>query len=151
MKDVLKAVASVLLLINSIGAIFGGGNLIDHPDGSSLVLSLDWLKHSPFHDYLIPGIILFITNGLFGFAVLAIMFFGFRKYALFIIAQGAILIGWLVIQVVMIQTLIGLHVFTFTIGLLLVLIGWMLNKMDQAEMKKSKVKFKGTGIYTPFI
>jgi hypothetical protein len=40
-----------------------------HPDGSSIEMSLDWLQHTPFQDYLIPGIILFIANGLFSIFV----------------------------------------------------------------------------------
>ena len=57
--------ASVLLLFNGVGALFGGWSLIVHPDGSGLQLSMDWLRHTPFPDYLIPGVILFIANGLF--------------------------------------------------------------------------------------
>ncbi len=137
-KSGLEIIAAVLLLLNSIAAIFGGGNLIDHPDGSSLVISLDWLKFSPFRNYLVPGIILFIANGLFGFAVLATMLFGYRKASFLIIVQGAILAGWIVVQVIMIRTIIGLHVFMFVVGLLLILIGGKLNRMNQSEMKSKK-------------
>ena len=124
MRSALKITAAVLLLINSIGAIFGGAHLSDHPDGSSVMISLEWLMHTPFHDYLVPGYILFISNGLFGFVTLTAMFFGFRKYYLLIMAQGIILMGWLVILV----------------GLSLVFIGRALNKMDRSQKRTAKVK-----------
>jgi hypothetical protein len=137
MRSTLKIVASALLLINSIGAIFGGSNLINDPSGNSLQLSLNWLKYSPFHDYLVPGIVLFIANGLFGIIILATMIDGYRKYSILITAQGIILIGWLAVQVMMIRTIIGLHIFTFTIGVLLVLTGWILTKLEHATAEQS--------------
>jgi amino acid permease len=78
-KAFLKILTVLLLLFNGIGAIYGGGNLILHPDGSSIELSPDWLKHTPFRDYLIPGIILFIANGLLSVFVLVTLCFSSIK------------------------------------------------------------------------
>jgi ABC-type proline/glycine betaine transport system permease subunit len=77
MKTFLTITAALLLLFNAIGALFGGWNLITHPDGSSLQMSLDFLKKTPFHTYLIPGIILFVANGLFSIFVLLALVFRF--------------------------------------------------------------------------
>src|SRR6266498_5301596 len=103
MKTFLKIFASLLLFVNGIGAIYGGWNLITHPDGSSIELSLQFLKHTPFNDYFTPGIILFIANGLFSLFVLATIIFHFKNYAGYIIAQGVILTGWIIIQIIMIR------------------------------------------------
>ena len=130
----LKILAVCLLLFNSIAAIFGGGNLIDSPDGSNLGLTLDWLKHAPFHNYLIPGIVLLVANGFFGLFVLALIFIDFKKYSWFIVAQGVVLTGWIVIQVMMVRTVVGLHVVMGLIGVLLMLIGWRLTKNDAGNV-----------------
>lgn len=88
LKIILKIFVSLLLLFNGIGAVYGGWNLMTHPDGSSLQMSVAYLEHSPFNDYFIPGIILFIANGLCSFIVLATILFNLKDYPWFIIAQG---------------------------------------------------------------
>jgi len=93
MKMLFKILASLLLLFNGIGAIYGGWNLITHPDGSSFQMSLEYLKYSPFDDYLISGIILFIANGVFSFFVVSVIVFKIKNYAWLIIIQGVILAG----------------------------------------------------------
>jgi len=69
-RSIFTLFASALLLFNGFGAIYGGWNFMVHPDGSSMQMSLDSLKHTPFHSYLIPGIILFVVNGLLSLGVL---------------------------------------------------------------------------------
>lgn len=88
----------ILLLLLSISATYGAFNLILAPDGHKLGLSIDWLKASGFHDYLLPGLILFLLMGLLP---LVIAFISIRKkqnYSFWISLQGVILIIWLCIQ-----------------------------------------------------
>lgn len=118
--------AAALLLFNGVGALYGGGNLILHPDGSSIQLTMDWLKHTPFSDYFIPGIVLFVANGLFSFIALAAMLLKVNNYAWLVMAEGAILTGWIVIQILMIQTVYFLHIVMGGVGLALILVGYLL-------------------------
>ena len=53
-----------LLALLGSGAIFGGGVLIASPSGKLFGMPLFLLEHSPFHDFLIPGIILFMVLGI---------------------------------------------------------------------------------------
>jgi hypothetical protein len=54
-----------LLLFLGLGAIGGGALLVISPSGKLLGgLPLSILEHSPFNDFLIPGIILFLVLGL---------------------------------------------------------------------------------------
>ena len=67
-----------LFLLGFLGlsAIGGGGALIISPSGNLLGgLPLSILKNSPFADFLIPGIILFVVLGL----VPALLIFALRK------------------------------------------------------------------------
>lgn len=52
-----------LLGFLGIGAIFGGGALTISPSGAWLRMPLSLLEKSPFVNYLIPGIILFLILG----------------------------------------------------------------------------------------
>jgi hypothetical protein len=55
-----------LLLFLGLGAMGGGSFLIISPSGKLLGgLPLSILEHSPFSDFLIPGIILFLILGFF--------------------------------------------------------------------------------------
>ncbi len=53
-----------LLTFLSIGALFGGAVLIISPSGKLIGMPLSLLDKSPFSNFLIPGIILFIVIGL---------------------------------------------------------------------------------------
>lgn len=124
MKKWNQIAAIILLFFNGIGAIYGGWNLIIHPDGSSIELSSDWLNTTPFQNYLVPGIVLFVCNGLFSlFVILAILVKS--RYAPYLtIAQGMILCGWLVIQMLLIRTVYFLHAIMGFTGLALIYLGW---------------------------
>lgn len=131
MKITLKILTSILLLFNSAGAFYGGWNLMLYPDGSTLQLPLDWLQFSPFRDYFVPGIILFTVNGLFGIFVLGTIIFRHRLYPWFVIAQGLILSGWIVIQMILLRSVVGIQVLFGSIGLLLILLGWVVIRINK--------------------
>ena len=59
----------ILLSFLGLGAIFGGGVFIISPSGKLLGMPLSFLDHSPFEDFLIPGIILFFVLGIAPVAV----------------------------------------------------------------------------------
>lgn len=128
MRKSLIILSSILLLINAIAALYGGMNFILFPDGSSLNISPELLIHTPFHNYLIPGFVLVIANGLFSIIVFITILFRLRIVPWLIMAQGTILFGWITIQVMMIRTL-NFHHFIFgSIGIILIITGWLLNK-----------------------
>lgn len=53
-----------LLAFLGVGAMFGGGALIISPSGELLGMPLSMIKDSPFSNFLIPAIFLFIVLGL---------------------------------------------------------------------------------------
>ena len=83
-----------------------------------------------------PGIILLIANGLFCAFVLLEVLRNKRSYASLIITQGIILTGWIIIQILLIRTVFFLHYILGSVGILLIILGWL-----QYEFQK-KVKGK---------
>jgi len=133
MKTVLKVIAGLLLMINGIGALYGGWSLITDPTGDNLQLSLSYLNDTPFSDYFIPGLILFSANGVLSFVALFALLINYNYSALFVIAQGCILSGWILIQIMMIQLVYWLHWFMGGIGLALILVGlWLYRRTCKA-------------------
>lgn len=133
MKLFFKIAAGLLLLFNGIGAIYGGLNLIIHPDGSSIQLSPDWIEGTVFKNYFIPGIVLFAANGLFSIFTLLVMAFNRRNYFWFIILQGMILTGWILIQILLIQTIYFLHIILGGVGIILFVLGFALKNIAKRE------------------
>jgi hypothetical protein len=128
MKKLLLIASAVLLFFNGISALFGGWQLMLQPDGSSMEMSLDWLQYSPFSNYLIPGILLFVVNGLMSIFVFILLIIKHKSYPLLVMLQGILLFGWIVVQVLMVRDLIWIQGLFGTIGLLLIGFGLALRK-----------------------
>jgi len=133
MKQFLRLVTAALLLFNAGGAVYGGLDLVMFPDGSRLHLSPGLLRHSMFSDYFIPGLLLLLFNGVLGLWTLVTVLLRTKLYCRFVILQGGILFSWIIIQVLMIQTTSFFHYILASIGLLLVLIGYILNKLEASH------------------
>jgi hypothetical protein len=65
-----KTLLIFLLGFLSLGAFYGGLALITSPDGSMFKMPVEMLSGSPFTDFLIPGIILLLTFGIFPLLVI---------------------------------------------------------------------------------
>ncbi len=133
MHHIFKIIAIILLLFNAISALFGGWSLMSDPSGETMEMPLRFLEHSPFENFRVPGVILFITNGIFSLLFAVMVVLKFMNYSWLVIFQGFILIGWLIIQIIMIRDFYGpLHVLYFSVGILLISTGWILARLDQA-------------------
>ena len=106
----------ILQAFIGLGALGGGFMLVRDPSGSALELPMSLLEGSPFPDFLIPGLFLLAVNGV-GSMIGAGLSFARRRYAQEIaIVLGAILVAWIVIQVVIICSVHWLHVLYFILG-----------------------------------
>lgn len=131
MLKVYRTSSVVLLLFNLVGALYGGINLVTHPDGSSIQLSLELLEHTPFDDYLLPGTVLLVVNGLFcGFVVWKVLQ-NDSNFSKLIIAQGILLTGWIIIQMLLIRTVFFLHFVLGGTGLALIVLGWLQHRFQK--------------------
>lgn len=128
MKKFSQIFSAFLLLFNGLSALFGGWQLMVQPDGSSMQMSLDWLQYSPFSNYLIPGILLFVVNGLMSIFVFILLIIKYKSYPLLVMLQGVLLFGWIAVQVLMLRDIIWIQILYGSIGLVLLLLGWLLRK-----------------------
>jgi len=128
MHKFLKAFSALLLLLNGTGALYGGWHLITDPTGNSLQMPVSWLQHSPFENYLIPGIVLFIGNGVLSFVACSLLFIKPSFYSLALVAEGCILLGWIVTQMLLLRTANTLQIVFTVTGCLLLLAGLILKR-----------------------
>ncbi len=133
MKTTLLTFSSLLLLLNGTGALFGGWSLMTDSSGRDIGLNLVYLTHTPFSSYFIPGLLLFVFNGILSFLVLVALLFRSKSYAKLIIAQGAVLTGWIVSQIMLVRMIYFLHFVMGAVGLALILCGILLRKYQEKE------------------
>ncbi len=133
MRTVLRILVIVLLSINSMGALAAGWGFITHPDGSAVGMNTSILKYSPFDNFLIPGIILFICNGIFSAIVLWGIFIHHRLAYLGVILQGIILYIWIAVQVVLLGFANWLHALFGFISVVLMICGYLLGRRKAPE------------------
>jgi len=115
----------IVLGILASGAIGGGGVLIISPTGELIGLPLSELKNSPFDSFLLPGIILFSVLGLIPLLLIIALlkkpesrlaekinlFKDMHWSWTFSIYIAFMLIGWIQIQMVFLQSVHWLHTF----------------------------------------
>lgn len=130
----LHIAAVAMLLFNGMGALYGGWQLANDPTGGSMQMPLSYLQYSPFKTYLIPGIVLFIANGIGSLVVLGLMAARNPYYPLGVLAEGFILGGWISIQMLMLQIANPLQLTFTTIAVLLIACGLGLWKLKKAVL-----------------
>ncbi len=134
----INTIITLLLLFNGPGAIYGGGAMILQPDGSILQFPPGMLDGSPFSNYMVPGIVLFCVIGLISLFLLLQFFFRKRYEAKPIMTNGVLVIGWIIIQVLMIRTFSYLQLVIIATGVLLVILGVLLYKKGREETHINK-------------
>ena len=123
----LRILACLLLLFNGTGALFGGWSLITDPTGDDIQLPIAYLEHSPFRNFLIPGIILFSLIGVFSLVAMVWTVLRWRNYEWLIMAQGILLVGWIIVQMILLWHFYYLQFVFGGIGFALLVIGYILH------------------------
>lgn len=127
-QKIMRIVAIVLMVLTAIGALPAGFSFIVDPSGAGLGATPDVLRFSPFTDFFVPGLILFFVNGILNLTVAVLCMARFKQAPYAVMFQGAMLLGWIVIQIGMLQVFNWYHVVFGSIGIVLMLLGWRMQK-----------------------
>lgn len=119
----MRVTVIILLTVTGLNALAAGYGLMVDPTGKGLGMTREYLRFSPFENFLIPGITLFFAVGIVSVigAILAIK--KNRFYPAFTILEGCILTGWILVQVAMVRDFNLLHFIFLMVGLLLIFFG----------------------------
>ena len=130
MKAILKIVSIIILLILSFGAFYGAYVLISEPSGAKFDWTVEMLEGTPFKDFMIPGIILLVANGLFPLYIIYTAIRNKSYFPLLLIIQGIVLIIWLSAEILFNPALYapGLTPTFFIVGVLLLFAGFFEKK-----------------------
>lgn len=136
LKNRARTLAMGVLLFLGVTSVIGAVPMLRDPYGSPLSLPQSLLAHSPFRSYLVPGLALLICNGLLSFSVFVAVMRRQKFYGRWIFAQGMILAGWLLVEVVFLRFVMWAHWFYGGVACLLLLCGWWLrNEADLLEVE----------------
>jgi hypothetical protein len=111
-----------------LGAVGAGLAMVLDPSGANLGMPLDWLGGTPFPDYLVPGVVLLVVNGLGSLTGAVASFTRYRYAGEIAMALGAFLIIWIVAQVWWIGLSSWLQPSYFGFGVVELVLGWQLRK-----------------------
>jgi hypothetical protein len=127
--EIARKIAVVVLWFLGISALVGAVPLILFPYGEPWgFMSQSLLRYSPFHSYLIPGIILFIANGGLSLLVLYATARRISGYGWLVAFQGCVAAGWIVVEVIMLRAISWAHYLYFAVGLALIVSGLVLTR-----------------------
>lgn len=107
-----------------LGALGGGWGLIADPTGATLGMSVDMLGRTPFPDFLIPGVTLFVVNGLGSLAGGIASLLRLRYAGEAAVGLGVFLMLWIAAQLLWLGVH-WLHVLYFTLGLAELVLGML--------------------------
>jgi hypothetical protein len=120
----LGRLAMVLEIFLSIGALFGGIQFILAPDGHLLGVPLRMLAGTPFHSFLVPGLLLFTFVGLGPMVAAAITARRRAIGPLAAFAVGLTLMGWITVEMVIFAGLTSLFwAFYLVLGTVIAAVG----------------------------
>lgn len=116
-----------LQLLIGIGALAGGWAFISDPTGGVLGIPFEYIENTPFHNYLIPGIVLFAFNGV-GSCIAGVLALRHYRYAGEIaVVFGIGLMVWIIVQVQFIP-FHWMHALYLLLGLAELVLGLMPRK-----------------------
>jgi len=96
----LGRLAIILEIFLGIGALFGGGQFILAPDGHLIGVPLKMLAGTPFHSFLVPGLLLFTFVGVAPIVAAAITARRLAIGPLAALAVGVTLMSWITVEMV---------------------------------------------------
>lgn len=112
----------------ALGAIPAGFLFLFDTSGSMMGASEAMLAHSPFSSFLIPGLFLFIVNGLGNGAGAVLSFKRKSQAAMAGLFLGVELCLWILIQVYMIGFTSWLQPLYFAVGVVEAMLGMLLRR-----------------------
>jgi hypothetical protein len=133
MKTILFIVLGVIEIFVALGALYGGWNLMTDPTGKSMQMPLEWLKRSPFPNYLIPGIVLFAVNGIGSAFAAVVSFLRIRTAGWLGVLIGLFLFLWICVQVYYVGLALFLQPMFAAVGLVELHLGIALLRMTRTK------------------
>jgi hypothetical protein len=120
----LRIVLIVLEAALAVGGLYGGIAFIVRPNGEALGMSTDLLSHTPFDDYLVPGVLLLAANAVLP---LAVAWAALRRWwwaPAGHLSVGLVLSAWIIVQLMLVGYATPIQPACLALGILILLLAW---------------------------
>jgi uncharacterized BrkB/YihY/UPF0761 family membrane protein len=117
----IRYLLGILLLFVAIGAFGGGYYGMTGAKG----IPVKWLDGSPFDNYFLPALILFIIVGGMAFVACILVFMRHKMAIRAAFGAGIIIIGWIVVQLAIIGYVSWLQPTMIVIAVFIILLAWL--------------------------
>lgn len=128
-----RVIALIVLPFLALSSCVGGIPMILDPSGGILKMPLSVLAHSPFRNFLIPGLTLLTANGVLSAIVAVLVMRKVQSSGVLVCLQGCVLFGWITVQVIMLRAVVWLHFLYWGIALVLIACGSAMRRQQTAE------------------
>ena len=129
----LRWVAIFALGFLGISAIVLAVPMIIYSDGTPWQMPQSLLDPCFFDTFLIPGIVLFISNGVLSLASLIGVIRRDPGYGWWVMLQGIVLAVWLVVEVAMIRQVLGIDYLFAGLAIVMIASGIVLKREQKAS------------------
>ncbi len=109
----------VELFLVGASALFGGATLVLGPDGGLIHLPLKLLQYSPFHDFLVPGLLLALVVGLGNLHAVWLQWRRYDLASLVSFVSGGALLVYITVEMIMLRTVHWAHLLYLALGLVI--------------------------------
>lgn len=133
MHRVVVFTLGILQFFVGIGAVISGGLLVAAPSGEYLQAPQDMLRGSPFHDFLVPGLILVLVNGIGQLAAGVLTFRRHPAAGFVAMVFGLGLMIWIFVQVNMIGGGHWLQITYFALGVAEAALAFLLQRSERSR------------------
>jgi hypothetical protein len=127
MKTV-RWIGITLLFFLAVSAIIGSIPLMADPHGSPWSMPQRLLEYSPFASFLIPGILLFVANGMLAAWALWLALARIPRYGLWTVLQGCVLLGWIAAECLLLRVVVWPHYLYGLVAIGLITAGLLLRR-----------------------
>jgi hypothetical protein len=115
----LRWILATLCLFAGLTAIGGGLALLAAPDGSIVRMPLSILEHTPFRDFLVPGLLLTFVVGFGNMIAGALVARRYRFADAAAFMSGGALTIWILVQMIMLRSAVWLQLGYLALGLVI--------------------------------
>lgn len=118
----------LMIFFIAVTSLISGITLVILPDGELFGMPSDMLSNSGFDDYFIPGLLLLFTVALSNVVAGVALVSEWRSKLKWTFIAGLTVTGWVVVQVLLLNTLLWIQYLYLGMGICIMLLSLQLNK-----------------------
>lgn len=135
----MRNILLILLGFTAVTAVVSGILMVTEPSGSLFKMDTALLKHSPFDDFLVPGLVLAVIVGGMNAVAFIVVITNKSYHVLLCILAALMTGGWILIQMIMIRTIDGLQFFYLLVAILILLITYNIRHKEIIDKVNNKI------------